>query len=87
MKSDDIFQNYLLPNRNGYRVYFQNVIVNLTRGKPRAAVSDDMEGMEGQDKIQIDEVDRIGDEGQGDAQNNEGILGTYVARTLLLHIY
>ena len=60
---------------------------DATRGKPRAAASDDMEGLEGQDEIQIDEVDRIGDEGQGDAQNNDGTLGAYVPRTLLLHIY
>ena len=36
-----------------------------------------MEGLEDQDKIQIDKVDRIGDEGQNDTQNNNGILGAY----------
>ena len=59
----------------------------IIRGKPRAAASDDMEGMEDQGEIQIDGVDRIGDEGQGNAQNNEGTLGAYVPRTLLLHIF
>ena len=59
----------------------------VIRGKPRAAASDDMEGMEDQGEIQIDGVDRIGNEGQGDAQNNKGTLGAYVPRTLLLHIF
>ena len=54
---------------------------------PRAAASNDMEGIKGQDEIQINKMDRIGDEGQGDAQNNEGTLEVYVPRTLLLHIY
>jgi len=39
-----------------------------TRGKPRAAASDNMEGLKNQNKIQIDKkMDRIGDEGQSDA--------------------
>ena len=45
------------------QTYNYEFVWNVTRGKPRAAASDDMEGLEGQDKIQIDKVDKIGDEG------------------------
>ena len=38
-------------------------IWDATRGKLRAAASDDMEGLENQDKIQIDKMDKIGDQG------------------------
>ena len=40
--------------------------------------------MEGQDKIEIDKVDIIGDEGQGNVQNNDGILERYLPRNLYL---
>ena len=40
--------------------------------------------MEGQDKIEIDKIDIIGDEGQGNYQNNNGILGRYFPRNLYL---
>ena len=59
---------------------------DIIRGKPRAA-SDDMEGLEGQDEIQIDEMNKIGDKGRGDTQNNNGILRTYIPQTLFLYIY
>ena len=42
---------------------FASNIWDVIRGKPRAAASDDMEGLEDQDKIQINTMDRIGDEG------------------------
>ena len=66
---------------------FASNIWDARCGKPRAAASDDIKGLEDQDKIQIDKVDRIGDEGQNDAQNNDGTLGTYVPRSLFLHLY
>ena len=34
--------------------------------------------MESQDKIEINEMHIIGNEGEGDAQNKNGILGIYV---------
>jgi len=42
---------------------------DATPGKPRAASS---EGMEGQDEIEADEVDIIGDEGQGNTYELKG---------------
>ena len=66
---------------------FASIMWDVTRGKPRAATSDNIKGLEDQDKIQIDKGDRIGDEGQSDAQNNDGTLEAYVPRTLLLHLY
>ena len=32
-------------------------------------------------------MDRVGNELQGDAQNNNGTLGAYIPRTLFLYIY
>ena len=58
-------------------------IWDVTRDMSRAATSDDMEGLEGQDEIQIDEVEKIGDEGKGNAESK----GVYVSQTLLLYIY
>ncbi|MCV6630508.1 MAG: hypothetical protein OIF50_11705 [Flavobacteriaceae bacterium] len=58
---------------------------DATRGKPRASSSEGME--EGQDQIDVDKSDAIVDEGQGDAQNNDGDLGAYVPRNLVRHIY
>ena len=46
-----------------------------------------MEGLEDQDKIQINKMDKIGDKDQSNVQNNNGILGAYVPRTLLLYLY
>ena len=66
---------------------FASNMWDVTRGKPRAAASDGIEGLEDQDKIQIDKVDRIGDEAQSDAQNNDGTLEAYVPRSLFLHLY
>ena len=40
--------------------------------------------MEDQDEIEINKVDIIGDEGQGDNQNNDGSLGAYILRNLYL---
>ena len=57
---------------------------DLTRGKPRAA---SYKGMEGQDKIEADGFDAFMGEGQGDAQNNDRGLGTYIPRNLFLHIF
>lgn len=37
--------------------------------------------------MQYDKVNIIGDEGQGDTQNNNDILGVYIPRTLNLYIY
>ena len=53
---------------------FASNIWDARCGKPRAAASDNIKGLEDQDKIQIDKMDRIGDEGQSDAQNNDGTL-------------
>ena len=66
---------------------FASNIWDARYGKPRAAASDDIKGLEDQDKIQINKVDRIGDEGQSDAQNNDGTLEIYDPRNLFLHLY
>ena len=63
------------------RVCDWDFVWDATRGKSRAASSDDMEG---QDEIEINKMDIIGDEGQGDVQNNDGTLGTYILRNLYL---
>ena len=57
---------------------------DATRGKPRAA---SFEGMKGQDKMEINKINTIEDEGQGDIQNNDGALGVYIPRSFLLYIY
>ena len=44
------------------------------RGKPRAASFDDIKG---QDKIEINKINIIGDKGQDDTQNNNGTSGIY----------
>ena len=59
-------------------------IWDSTRGKPRAA---SYEGMEGQDDVEADGLDILMGEGRSDAQNNNRGLGTYVPRNLLLHIF
>ena len=63
------------------RVCDWDFVWDATRGKSRAASSDDMEG---QDEIEINKMDIIGDEGQGDIQNNDGTLGAYILRNLYL---
>ena len=61
-----------------------NFIWDLTRGKPRVA---SYEGMEGQNEIEADGFDVLMGEGQGHAQNNDCDLDTYILRNLLLHIF
>ena len=48
---------------------------DLTRGKPRIA---SYEGMEGQDEAEADGFDVLMGEGQGDTQNNDCDLDTYI---------
>ena len=43
--------------------------------------------MEGQDEVEADGFDVLMGEGQGDAQNNDCDLDTYILRNLLLHIF
>ena len=44
--------------------------------KPRAASS---EGMYGQNKIEIDKINILGNKSQFDAQNNDGALEVYIS--------
>lgn len=67
-----------------FRAYDGDFEWDVTCGKSRAA---SFEAMEDQDKIEVDKINIIGDEGQGDAQNNNAILERYVPMNFIFFIF